>query len=70
MFWVYTLFKCYVSGSDEAWVLKKGLPEPLFGYYQVYMVYSKFIPNLHRVYFRTGFFFWENPPVLKTVNLM
>ena len=72
-FWVYTLFKCSVPGSDEDWVLKMGLPEVNFltfwfiaSLHGLHQIYPKFTQSLRQ----TEGFFWGKPFRLKTVNFV
>ena len=72
-FWVYTLFKCGVPGSDEVWVLKMGLPEVNFwtfwfipSLHGLHQIYPKFT---HSLRYKEGFF-WGNTFFEKPVNLV
>ena len=59
----------FFLGLHHVWLRKTFILSKLFGSYQVYKVYTKFTPCLHKVYFPTGFFFWGKTPVGKMQTL-
>jgi hypothetical protein len=64
-FWVCTMFDSGFLGLHHVWLRKKFILSKIFGSYQVYKVYTKFTPCLHKVYFPTVLFSGEKEPLGK-----